>query len=303
MDPDLASAAERLRGLEVEVRDVARDIERHTDRVESDPGRLAEIEERLAQIEKLRRKYGNDIQGVLRFREDCARELAGIEGAGERGSELTHERGDVEAKLTSEADRLSAARKKAAGKFGRAVQKAVADLDLPDARFEVALEPAPSPANMPCGSLGRESAEFKFSANSGEALNPLRKVASGGELSRVFLAIKNGLRAAAGGMVLVFDEVDAGIGGRAAQRVGRSLAELATHHQVICITHLPQIAAFADVHFRVEKVDAGDRTCATVKRLDAKTRVDEIARMAGGEKVTAATRRHAKDLLQSSNLD
>ncbi len=303
IDPALTSQVERLRTLEVEVREIARDVERHGDGIESDPGRLTVIEDRLGQIERLRRKYGREIEAILTSREEFACELASIEGSGKREGELEAERRRLVLQLEKEADRLSEARKKAARKFGRSVQKAVADLDLPDARFEVGLEPAACPANMPCSSLGNESTEFKFSANAGEELSPLRKVASGGELSRIFLAIKNGLRTAGGGMVLVFDEVDAGIGGRAAQRVGRSLAELSRHHQVICITHLPQIAAFADVHFRVEKVEAGERTCATVTRLADSARVDEIARMAGGERVTAATRRHARDLLKANTLD
>jgi DNA repair protein RecN (Recombination protein N) len=178
------------------------------------------------------------------------------------------------------------------------VRGSLSDLDMPDASFSVALEPGPVPSGMPCGAAGAEAPEFRFSANKGEPLRSLQKVASGGELSRVFLAVKNGLRRVGAGMVLVFDEVDAGIGGRAAERVGRALAELAMHHQVICITHLPQIAAFADVHFRVEKRERGGRTLASVARLEGEARVDEVARMAGGASVSEATRRHARDLLK-----
>jgi DNA repair protein RecN (Recombination protein N) len=139
--------------------------------------------------------------------------------------------------------------------------------------------------------------EFCFSANAGEEARPLRRVASGGELSRVFLALMNASRDSEEGMVLIFDEVDAGVGGRAAQRVGQCLAQLASRHQVICITHLPQVAALADVHFRVEKREHRGRTSATVVRLDGEARVDEIARMAGGEVIGEATRRHAEELL------
>ncbi|MED5261810.1 MAG: DNA repair protein RecN, partial [Myxococcota bacterium] len=129
------------------------------------------------------------------------------------------------------------------------------------------------------------------------SLRPIQKVASGGELSRLFLALKNGLRRGARGRVLVFDEVDVGVGGRLAERVGRVLAELAKRNQVLCITHLPQVAALADVHFRVEKSGRGQRTVARIERLDADQRVEEIARMAGGESITRATRRHARELL------
>jgi DNA repair protein RecN (Recombination protein N) len=147
------------------------------------------------------------------------------------------------------------------------------------------------------GASGAETCEFSFSANAGEALRPLRSVASGGELSRVFLALKNTLRRAGAGMVLVFDEVDAGVGGAVAERVGATLASLAEHHQVLCITHLPQIAAHAGTHFAVRKREQAGRTRTGVEPLGASERVDEIARMAGGEKVTEATRKHARALL------
>jgi len=297
LDPTLEPHTERLRSLELELREVARDFERYVDRIESDPARLASVEERLADFEKLRRKYGKSVEEILAFRDEAVRELAGIEGAGEREDELVVERERLVARLRKDADKLSAGRKKAARKLEKAVGGTLGDLDMPNASFCIALDPAPTPPGMPCSSVGNESAEFQFCANPGEALQSLQKVASGGELSRVFLAIKNGLRRAGAGMVLVFDEVDAGIGGRAAQRVGQVLAELARHNQVLCITHLPQIAAFADVHFRVEKTETKGRTRASVRRLGDKDRVEEIARMAGGENVTAATRRHAKDLL------
>ena len=144
---------------------------------------------------------------------------------------------------------------------------------------------------------GRERPQFTFSANQGESPRPIQKVASGGELSRLFLAIKNSLRRADRNMVIVFDEVDAGIGGAVAERVGRVLAELATEHQVLCITHLPQIAAFADRHFVVRKEARGGRTRTLVEVVDGDPRVDELARMAGGENVTEVTREHARSLL------
>ena len=184
----------------------------------------------------------------------------------------------------------------AARRLARGVQARLRELAMPEARFAVALEPVAAPDGAPCGPTGAEAAEFRFSANTGEAL---RRVASGGELSRVFLAVKGALRRAEGGMVLVFDEVDAGIGGRVADRVGKALAELAGEHQVLCITHLPQIAAFAATHFRVEKAAAGGRTLARIEPVAGPARVEEIARMAGGERVGEETRRHARALLAS----
>ena len=181
------------------------------------------------------------------------------------------------------------------------MQKALRGLGMPDARFRVSLEqPARSsalPEGIQSGPAGLEAPEFVFSATGSEPLRPIHRVASGGELSRVFLAVKNALRKSSAGMVLVFDEVDAGIGGGVAERVGRVLAELAAHHQVLCITHLPQIAAFADRHFRIVKSGRGAKTLARVELLEGDARVEEIARMAGGKSVTAATRKHARELL------
>ncbi|MGE4606520.1 MAG: DNA repair protein RecN, partial [Myxococcota bacterium] len=151
----------------------------------------------------------------------------------------------------------------------------------------------------PCGPGGNEAPEFRFSAGASGELLPLRKVASGGELSRAFLAIKSAIREADAGMVLIFDEVDAGIGGAVADKVGRSLAELAVRHQVLCITHLPQIAAYANTHFRVQKSEQRSGTRVSVIKVEGRERVEEIARMAGGEEIGEATRRHARELLRS----
>ena len=298
LDPGLRELVERLRSVDVELRDLARDFERYADGIEADPTRFEVLEQRLAQFEGLLRKYGNSVEEILVFREQVEGELSGIDGASEREEELKNERAKVEAQLVRRAKQLSRGRVKAAAELSKSVQRSLAALDMPKATFRVDLQTAAGPAGLPCGPTGNETPEFKFSANTGEALAPLQKVASGGELSRVFLAVKNGLRREGRGMVLVFDEVDAGIGGRTAQRVGQVLAELAQHHQVLCITHLPQIAAFADAHFLVEKGEKAGRVCATVRRLDDRERVEEIARMAGGEHVTASTRRHARELLK-----
>ena len=173
---------------------------------------------------------------------------------------------------------------------------------MPQARFALVLEPATRPEGMPCGPGGLESPEFRFSASATGPLLPLRQVASGGELSRTLLAIKSAVRESDAGMVLVFDEVDAGIGGRTADCVGRSLAELAGRHQVLCITHLPQIAAYGAAHFRVEASDRKGSRSARIVRVEGRERVEEIARMAGGEEVAEATRRHARELLRSCSI-
>jgi DNA repair protein RecN (Recombination protein N) len=299
LDPALAPLAARLRsGLE-ELRDAASGLERYLDGAESDPARLAAADERLHRIEQLQRKYGASVEEVLSFRAGAARELAEALGAGEREAALAQQRELTLARVSKEAAALSTARAKAARRLAKDVQASLRELGMPEAHFDVALEPVSRDEDLPCGPHGAETPEFLFSANAGEAPRALRKVASGGELSRLLLALTGATRAAGAGMVLVFDEVDAGVGGRAADRVGRRLAELAGHHQVLCITHLPQIAAFAELHFRVEKRTAGGRTLARIAPVAGAERVEEIARMAGGESVGEATRRHARELLAS----
>jgi DNA repair protein RecN (Recombination protein N) len=299
LDPDLDDLAVRIAGVRDELVDAVLDLERHFSAIEADPSRLAAAEERLHQVEQLQRKYGATIEEVLRFRDQAAGELASIEGAEEREAEILAERGRRSALLATDAKHLSAGRAKAAVQLSKAVRTSLRQLAMPRGRFAVALEPVDPPDGIPCGPNGAEVAAFRFSADAEGDLRPLRAVVSGGELSRLFLALKECLRESDAGMVLVFDEVDAAIGGRTADRVGRKLAELAGHHQVLCITHLPQIAAFAQTHFRVEKEERGGRTRTRVARVEGADRVLEIARMAGGESVGEATLEHARDLLAS----
>lgn len=301
LDPRLGTLAERLAAAGSELRDVAGDLERYASSIEADPARLSEVEERLAALERLERKYGADLEEVLAFRDRSAAELAALAGSDERLAALGREAETLTARLAERATSLSRGRARAARRLERDLEAALRELEMPEARFAIGLEPAAAPAGMPCGPAGAEAPEFRFSANPGEPPRELRRVASGGELSRVFLALKNVLRRAEGSMVLVFDEVDAGVGGRVADRVGRVLGELAAEHQVICISHLPQIAALAHAHFRVTKAAAGGRTATRVERLAEAERVEEIARMAGGAKVSEATRRHARELLRGAD--
>lgn len=299
LDPALAPLAARLRAAGTELRDAAGELERHLDGAESDPARLAAVEERLHRVEQLQRKYGASVEEVLRSRDAAAQELAEAAGADQREASLAKEREATAQRLAGDAAALTAARSQAARRLARAVQASLRELGMPSSQFGVALEPGAHEEDFPCGPSGAEAAEFRFSANAGEPPRPLRKVASGGELSRLLLALTGATRGAGAGMVLVFDEVDAGVGGRAADRVGRRLAELAGHHQVLCITHLPQVAAFAELHFRVEKRTSAGRTIATLTVVDGAERIEEIARMAGGESVGEGTRRHARELLAS----
>jgi DNA repair protein RecN (Recombination protein N) len=297
VDPAFGALSERAAAAGAEAREVAIDLERHLDGIEADPSRLEQIEERLHRVEQLQRKYGASVEAVLRHREEAAAELEALDGADERVSELEQAASDRAASLARDAAALSKARSRTAGKLAREVEQALRELAMPHARFEVALPALDPPEGFPSGPSGLEAPEFRFCANRGEALQPLRRVASGGELSRAFLAIKQALREQGAGMVLVFDEVDAGIGGEVADKVGACLAELASVHQVLCITHLAQIAAHADAHFRVVKQERKSGTRARVERLDADGRVDEIARMAGGARPGAAAREYARELL------
>jgi DNA repair protein RecN (Recombination protein N) len=300
LDTSLAPLAERLDGAHAELLDAASDLERYASGVEADPARLGRVEEAIRQFEQLRRKYGETPEAILEHREEVASELATLSGSDDRLAKLEAEREQAVAAVSADAATLTKKRRKAAKKLEREALAAIRVLALGDARFEVALLPAEPPAGLPCGPGGAETVEILFSANPGEALHPLRKVASGGELSRIFLALKNVLRRGDAGMVLVFDEVDAGIGGAVAEKVGEGLADLAGSHQVLCITHLPQIASHGSRHFQVQKGVAEGRTATDVTVLSEKQRVDEIARMAGGETIDPATRRHARALLAAA---
>jgi DNA repair protein RecN (Recombination protein N) len=299
LDPGLVELAERLASARAEVRDAVLDLERYVTDIEADPARLAALEERLHQVERLQRKYGASAAEILGFRDEAAAELAALEDAGDREASILRQREAGRASLAGDARALSQGRVRAARKLARVVQGSLRELGMPEASFAVALEPVEPAGDWPCGPTGNERPEFTFSASAGESPRPLRRVASGGELSRVFLAIKNALRESDTGMVLVFDEVDEGIGGRAADRVGRLLADLAAHHQLLCITHLPQIAAHASRHFRVETQSLRGRAHTRIVCVEGAERVEEIARMAGGESVGEATRRHARDLLSA----
>jgi DNA repair protein RecN (Recombination protein N) len=296
-DAALAALAERLRAAHAELADLARDLERYADHVEVDPQRRVEVEERLATLEKLRRKYGRGEDEILAQRDALAAELAAAEGGDQRAAALAAEQAAAREELAAHAAALSAGRAAAAERLARDVEQRLRQLEMPDARVELALTPIAASGELPCGPAGAEQVELLLSANRGEAPRPLRRIASGGELSRVFLAIQGALRRTEGGMVLVFDEVDAGIGGRTAERVGQALAELAGEHQVLCITHLPQVAALASTQLRVAKGARRGRTVTVVEALDAEARVEELARMAGGARVTEATREHARELL------
>ncbi len=260
-----------------------------------DPDQLETIEERLVLISKLKRKYGESIESILAHKEAADRELRDLDLGEEGIAALEQERAAAESEARKAAAMLSKSRRAAAKRLEAKLTNELSSLGMSDARFEVRFEESGA-----LSSSGSDGVEFFFSANPGESPRPLARVASGGELSRIMLALKSSALEDAEAPTFIFDEVDAGIGGAVAEVVGRKLASLARNRQVICITHLPQIAAFADHHFAVEKAVSKGRTRSRARRLTAEDRGEELARMLGGVKITAEARKHAEQLLAAA---
>jgi DNA repair protein RecN (Recombination protein N) len=293
VDEELDALAERLAALAVELGDVAGGLRSYLDRIEADPGRLAMVEERLEAIDRLRRKHGGSVESVLAHAERCREEIGCLEGAESRSAEATAALAEAESRREELGRQLSRGRAAAAGPLQERVAAELERLAMPGASLEVELEPHPGGF----GPNGRETVELRISPNPGMAPAPLRDAASGGELSRVMLAL-SGLGSGAGAGTLVFDEIDAGVGGKTARVVGERLRALGEGRQVLCITHLPQVASLASTHFCIEKDTSGDRAAATVLRLDGEGVVGEIRRMLGGESSDKGADRHARELLK-----
>ena len=300
LDPALGPPAEALERARLELEEASFQLERYAASIDADPQRLARVEDRLAELRRLQSRYGATVEDILAHRARAAEELAGLEGGEERTAELERELAARADALDAKSRVLSRARAAAALELERAVAEELSGLELGRARFAVELLPVePKSADglaPPCGPAGRERAQFTLAANPGEAGGRLRDAASGGELARLLLALRNALREADAGRVLLFDEIDAGLGGRTARRVGERLRALAGRNQVICITHLPQIAALGDSHHTVVKDVRKSRTETRISALGGEARVDEIARMSGGQ-LTDAARAHARELL------
>jgi len=303
LDPELAEPESAFERASLELDDASLALSRYAARLEADPERLAQVEQRLGELRRLQTRYGATLEDVLAHRDRAAAELGGLAGGEERTAELDRELAAVAEQLDSRSRALSKARREAAKKLERAVAVELAALELARAELHVDFEALTAKGadglEPPSGPSGRERASFWLAANPGEAPGRLRDAASGGELSRLLLALRNVLRDADAGRLLLFDEIDAGLGGRTAVRVGERLRTLASRHQVICITHLPQLAALGDAHHKVVKSVRGGRTTTRVERLEGESRIDEIARMGGG-RVTEAARAHARELVSAS---
>jgi DNA repair protein RecN (Recombination protein N) len=304
IDPRFASYLEGRGAVRAQLDDLALFLRDYRESLQVSPGRLDEIEGRLALIDRLKRKYGATVEDVLTFGERCRAELRDLGSPEERERALTQERQGLAARYLAAATQLSKKRRTAARDLEKKVQAELALLAMERTRFQVAFTPESAAASAEDTSAwterGLEAAEFLLSPNPGEDLRPLARVASGGELSRIMLALKSVASLDGAGKTLVFDEVDAGIGGRVAEVVGRKLRDMAQRHQVLCVTHLPQIASLADRHLVVRKHVERGRTTTEVAVLDASERVEEVARMLGGETVTDAARRHAREMVKQA---
>jgi DNA repair protein RecN (Recombination protein N) len=311
IDPALKPVLEDLRAALYQLEEAGRTLGDYASRVELDPARLVEIEDRLAELSALKRKYGATVDEILAHRQSLAEELEGLQHQAENLETLGAEIAATEAQLGEQALELSRRRVAVGRTLEQAVESELQALSMSGARFVIAFQRTPDLAGFiawegrPVALLptGIESVEFLFTSNPGEEPRPLAKIASGGELSRVMLALKSILAAIEQVPTLVFDEVDAGIGGAVAEIVGRKLKALTTTSQVFCITHLPQVASRGDVHFLIEKQVVSGRTVTAVRPLTQRERVDEIARMSGGVVITETTRKLAAELLRQGTRD
>lgn len=300
LDPSLTDLLEQLRGARAGLEEVARELARYQDRIEFNPGRLAEVESRLDLLSSLKRKYGDSLDDILSFRGAAATELERLESAGELRAQLQIQREAVLASYAEAARALHERRAAAAAELSRAVAGELAALHMQQARFEAAVSLQEDSGRPLVRTSGADQVEFLFSANPGEPVRPLARVASGGELARVALALKVALSRVDHVPCLIFDEIDTGVSSRAAEAVGRKMAEASGGRQVICVTHHPQIAALADHHVRVAKQTKGERTFTTLEVLDETGRVDELSRMLGGSTITPLTVEHARELLAAA---
>jgi DNA repair protein RecN (Recombination protein N) len=306
IDPNLQPAVELLESSLAQLQEVATQLRRYAGRVHFDPRALEQLEDRLAEIQRLKRKYNASVDEILRMHGEIKESLESLEQSEEQIAGLEKAFAEARRNAWEMAEKISNERQRAAKKLKREMEKEVKSLGMPDTTFEARFVTHDEKADVPpffiggkkLAGRGMDQVEFYFSPNPGEPVKPLAKIASGGELSRLMLALKALVLTPGVVSTLLFDEVDAGVGGRVAEIVGKKLKQVAVHHQVISVTHLPQIAAIADAHFVVQKEVEKGRTFTRVQRLSDRERVDEVSRMLGGVKITEQTRRHAEELVR-----
>jgi DNA repair protein RecN (Recombination protein N) len=307
IDGQLNSKTQSLQDTAYQIEDLIEGLRSYLNSIQMDEKQLEAVEERLDTLNKLKRKYGGSIDAVFEKLKSIEQGLCGIENITEKIKEAETHMDQLHTELKDLALKLSRKRKKTAASFAKKVMDQLSTLKMSKTNFRVALQATPADEktdpHLTAGShmiteAGIDRATFLIAPNIGEALKPLASIASGGELSRVILALKALLAKTDSVETVVFDEVDAGIGGGVAEVVGKKLADLARHHQVICITHLPQIAKFGDQHFRISKQVSAGRTRTSINLLNTEDRFQEIARMLGGEKITPTTLAHAREMLE-----
>ena len=296
MDAGILPIAEGVRGASLSLEEAARDLERYMDKLDLDPAELAEVNERLTTIGRVLHKYGGTMEQALAYRADIGEKIKTLAGQTEDFGDLQQKIKPLENKLVEQAKGLRDKRQKASAKLGPVIEEQLAELGMNKATFAVSVSPLGETATD-ATPTGLDQIEFVAQTNPGLDPQPLRRIASGGELSRIMLAIKQVLSKDERVSVLVFDEIDANVGGRLASVVGKKLRSLAENHQVLCITHLPQIACYADRHLTVEKHQSDD-TKTTVRTMAGDARLEELAEMIGGKTITATTRAQAQELLE-----
>ena len=308
IDTELTSKVESIAGAAFHLEDIAEELRTYLKNIQIDEGRLEAVETRLDTLVKLKRKYGKSLEDVLLHLESIDHELSGIDNLSEDIVDTQERLSILHRKLIKLTKELSTKRKKTAINLAKKVKKELATLNMSQTKFQISFRTIPGDENTDpylttegnaVNETGIDSITFLIAPNVGEPLKPLFSIVSGGELSRVVLALKAILAKTEAVETIIFDEVDAGIGGGVAEVVGKKLSSLARHHQIICITHLPQIAKFGDYHFSISKHVSRGRTKTTINRLNEKERIKEIARMLGGEKITRATIDHAHEMLDN----
>lgn len=293
--PDLENSSDRLSSALYELQEISRELEQAMDDFDANPGRLEEIEERMDLLYRLRRKYGDSEEEMLAYLDNSKEELKNLTDYAFNREQLALKRDDLYNKAYNSAKEISAYRLEVAERFRKDVEREMAFLEMPNVRLEISRE------EVPLNTRGIDKLEFLISTNPGEEPKPVSKIASGGELSRMMLAIKTVLSKADFVETLIFDEIDTGISGSAAGRVGKKLKQLSADCQALCVTHQAQIAAFADNHLFISKSVHDDRTYTQVTPLDQEGRVRELARIVGGETITDSALNHARELLRSSS--
>ncbi len=306
-DPALGAVSEQIRDALVQLEDAASELGRYARDLSFDPQRLTQLEEELDQLQRLKRKYGGSRADVIAHRDQAKAELDSLEQYEERVDRCQRQYDEALERAAAVALSLRKKRQSAARRLSKAISEELSSLGMGEAKVTVelaALEGGPRELQVSGARLspsGIDRAELLIAPNPGEEAKPLRKVASGGELSRSMLAIKRVLAGLGPANLYVFDEVDAGVGGAIAEVIGRKIHDVAQHSQVLCITHLPQISAYADAHYRVHKEVVGERTKSDIRLLSAAERLEEIARMLGGVRVTEQARAAAQQLIQGAN--